>query len=142
MGLPQPEHVQDCASRTWSAAYAQHALLYLSGIIRSLRNAAAFDSMRATSFGRKATELELELGTLARAMREHPLDVPGAALSVRLCTLLACDSEAQLAEVLAVPISIVLAGRARMYAIAEQMVGSGNTEADPGRGSFPTFGGG
>ncbi len=130
MPLPQPGDVEACAARSWRPAFAQHALLFLSGIVLSLRNAAAFDSIHATRFGAMANELEIQVGDLARAIREHPMDVPGAAMSTRLCTLLACETEAQLAEVLCVPLSIVLAGRARMYALAERMVGAGRTAED------------
>lgn len=139
MALPQPIHVEGAASRSWSPVYAQHALLFLSGIIRSLRSAAEAKTPKGMQYLRKARELELELSSLVRAMREHPIDLPGAALSVRLCTLLACESEAQLAETLAVPLSIVLAGRARMYALAESMVAAGNAEgAPPLSGPSPT----
>lgn len=131
MPLPQPGDVADCAARSWRPAFAQHALLFLSGIVASLRNAAAFDSIHATRFGEQANQLEIEVGDLARVMREHPLDVPGAELSTRLCTLLACETEVQLAEVLAVPVSIVLAGRARMYALAERMVSAGRADSSP-----------
>lgn len=125
MGLPQPTDVEACAARSWAHVHAQHALLFLSGIVSSLRNASAFDSIHATRFGATADELEILVGDLARAIREHPLDVPGAALPVRLCMLLACETESQLAQTLGVPISIVLAGRARMYALAERMVSAG-----------------
>lgn len=131
MALPQPIHVEGAAARSWSPVYAQHALLFLGGIVRSLRNAAAADELRAKQYERKATELDLEIVTLVRAMREHPIDLPGAALSVRLCTLLACETETQLSETLAVPLAIVLAGRARMYALAESMVSAGNAEGPP-----------
>ena len=131
MGLPQPEHVANAAARSWSPVFAQHALLFLSGIVSSLRNAAGFDAINSTRYGEKATQLEIEVGDLARVLREHPMDVPGAALSARLCTLLACETETQLAETLAVPVSVVLAGRARMYALAERMVGAGRADVPP-----------
>lgn len=133
MYVPQPTDVAACAARSWAHVHAQHALLFLSGIVSSLRNAAAFDAIHSTQFGAKAAELEIVVGDLARAIREYPVDVPGAALSVRLCTLLACETEAQLAGVLAVPVSIVLAGRARMYALAERMVSAGRAADGPER---------
>lgn len=138
MPLPQPEDVANCAARSWTPAFAQHALLFLSGIVSSLRNAGSFDQIHGSRFGEKANELELLVGDLARVIREHPMDVPGGALSARLCTLLACETEAQLAEVLAVPLSIVLAGRARMYALAERMVSAGRPESLPNVGPSPT----
>ncbi len=125
MSLPQPSDVADTAARSWRPVHAQHALLFLGGIVSSLRNAAAFDALHATQYGAKAAELEIEVGDLARAIRENPIDLPGGVLSLRLCTLLACETESQLAETLAVPLSIVLAGRARMYAMAERMVTAG-----------------
>lgn len=131
MPLPQPTDVANCAARSWTPAFAQHALLFLSGIVSSLRNAAAFDTVNGSRFGEKATELEIVVGDLARVIREHPIDVPGGALSTQLCLLLACETEAQLAEVLTVPLSIVLAGRARMYALAERMVAAGRPEGVP-----------
>ena len=130
MSLPQPTDVAACAARSWPHVHAQHALLFLSGIVSSLRNASAFDSIHVTQYGQKASELEIVVGDLARVIREHPIDVPGAALTSKLCTLLACETESQLAAVLAVPVSIVLAGRARMYALAERMVSAGRA-ADP-----------
>lgn len=131
MPLPQPEHVAGAAARSWSPVFVQHALLFLSGIASSLRNAGAFDSIHGTRYADKAAQLEIEVGDLARVLREHPIDVPGAAMSLRLCTLLACETETQLAETLAIPVSIVLAGRARMYALAERMVGAGRADAAP-----------
>lgn len=125
MPLPQPSDVADTAARSWRPVHAQHALLFLGGIASSLRNAATYDALHATQYGAKAAELEIEVGDLARAIRENPLDLPGGVLSLRLCTLLACETESQLAETLAVPLAIVLAGRARMYAMAERLVSAG-----------------
>lgn len=131
MTLPQPNDVAACAARSWPHVHAQHALLFLAGIVSSLRNAAAFDAIHSTQYGTKANELEILVGDLARVIREHPIDVPGAALPLRLCTLLACETESQLAGSLAVPLSIVLAGRARMYALAERMVSAGRAGDSP-----------
>lgn len=143
MTLPGPNEVNACASRSWSAAFAQHARLFLAGIVSSLRNAAAFDEIHCTRYGAKADELEIAVGDLTRAMREHPVDVPGAALTGKLCTLLACETEPQLAAVLGVPVSIVLAGRARMYALAERMVAAGRAAEGVGAaGPSPTVAGG
>lgn len=144
MGLPQPTDVEACAARSWSSAHAQHALLFLAGITSSLRQVAKESQVawhawqrgrrerEAARFESIASELEILSGDLVRAMREHPVDVPGAVLPQRLCLLLACETEAQLAQTLAVPISIVLAGRSRMYALAERMVSTGRVENEAG----------
>lgn len=122
MGLPQPWHVEEMALREWPSMQVQHAKLFLGGMALALGSAASGDSARAETLMRKRDEIELDLETLSRATREHPVDVPGAALSIRLCTMLACTTDSQLAEVLGVPLAIVLAGRLRMGALAERML--------------------
>ena len=125
MALPQPIHVAESVARLWPTTQIQHAYLLLTGIAQALRSAPRTSDEIADRLDRKAGLIELESAELLRILRTEPDGIPGDALSLRVCALLACASEPTFADALGVPLAVVLAGRQRMLALASELVAKG-----------------
>lgn len=125
MPLPEPEQVEEARARLWTPAQIQHAYLLLEGISAAIRTAPAPLAPKRDQLDRKAVEIEIESAELLRILQRRPEDISGAELSVRVCSLLACDSDPTFSEALGVPLAVVLAGRQRMLALASDLVAKG-----------------